>query len=82
MSLIHMLSIPIFPPSYILLAFPVNWNVLSLTGFMHITQGGRSRLHNLLFCHYREYVTCISAAFPSHCNLYRNEPSIYVDTFS
>ena len=73
MSLIHMLSIPIFPPSYILLAFPKNWNVLSLTGFMHIMQGGRSHIHNLLFCHYHGCITCISVAFPSHCDFYRNE---------
>ena len=75
MSLIHMLFIPIFPPSYILLAFPKNWNMLSLTGFMHIMQGGRSHVHNLLFCHYHRCVTCISIAFPSHCDFYRNEYS-------
>ena len=73
MSLIHMLFIPIFLPSYILLAFPKNWNVLSLTGFMHIMQGGRSHVHNLLFWHYHGCVTCISIAFPSHCDFYRNE---------
>ena len=78
MSLIHIQSISIFPPSYIFLAFPKNWNELSLTGFMHIIQGGRSHAHNLLFCHYCGCITCISAAFPSHCDLYRNEYFIYL----
>ena len=78
MSLVHIPSIPIFPPSYILLAFLKNWNMLSLTGFMHIMQDERSHVHNLLFCHYHMCITCISGAFLSHCELYRNEHSIHL----